>query len=150
MLDLLSRSSRFAPSAGVFLCNNLDGADTNSCRNARQTALRMNDRQTRFLEILKENNGRWCSIARSYAGNEADDLLQEIQLQIWKSLENFRGEASVSTWTWYSWFCLLLRRCITFDHEARRQSFIGCHFAWSYSKPSRDYRENKSQFDRHS
>ena len=60
----------------------------------------MDDRQSRFLDLMREHHGRWRAVARSYAGNGADDLLQEILLQIWKSLESYRGDAAVSTWTY--------------------------------------------------
>ena len=34
----------------------------------------------------------------TYAGQESDDLLQEILLQIWRSLPGFEDRASVGTW----------------------------------------------------
>lgn len=41
-------------------------------------------------------------IARAYAGRhgEADDLYQEILLQVWRGLPSFRGEAAQSTWVY--------------------------------------------------
>ncbi|HEY2841104.1 MAG TPA: RNA polymerase sigma factor [Pirellulales bacterium] len=56
------------------------------------------DREAQFLELLKEGQGRWRAIARSYAGNDFEDLLQEILLQIWRSLATFRGESAGRTW----------------------------------------------------
>lgn len=92
----------------------------------------MNDRQSRFLDISKENHGRWCSIARSYAASEADDLLQEIQLQVWKSLENFREEASVNTWT----YRIALNTAMNWNRSERNRNkylptegLLGCEVA---------------------
>lgn len=56
------------------------------------------DRQSRFDEVLAENRGRLGRIALTYAGQESDDLLQEILLQIWRSLPGFEGRSSIHTW----------------------------------------------------
>jgi RNA polymerase sigma-70 factor (ECF subfamily) len=58
----------------------------------------MHDRQALFLDLLKDNHGRWRAIARSYAGHDVEDLLQEILMQIWRSLGTFRGDSASSTW----------------------------------------------------
>jgi RNA polymerase sigma-70 factor (ECF subfamily) len=40
-------------------------------------------------------------IARSYAAPDArDDLLQEISMQVWKSLGQFAGRAQIDTWAY--------------------------------------------------
>jgi DNA-directed RNA polymerase specialized sigma24 family protein len=36
------------------------------------------DQQSRFLELLMANHGRWRGIARAYARQDAEDLFQEI------------------------------------------------------------------------
>jgi RNA polymerase sigma-70 factor (ECF subfamily) len=56
------------------------------------------DPQAVFLELLKENHGRWRAIARSYAGQDAEDLFQQILLQIWRSLRTFEGKCTGGTW----------------------------------------------------
>jgi RNA polymerase sigma-70 factor (ECF subfamily) len=58
------------------------------------------DQQARFLDLLNANYGRWLGIARAYAGPDADDLFQEILLQVWRSLAMFRDESAMSTWTY--------------------------------------------------
>jgi RNA polymerase sigma-70 factor, ECF subfamily len=58
----------------------------------------MHDQQSLFLDLLTENHGRWRAIAQSYAGNDMEDLLQDILLQIWRSLGTFRGDSASSTW----------------------------------------------------
>lgn len=42
--------------------------------------------------------GRLGRVAQTYAGREADDLLQEILLQMWRSLSGFEERASLGTW----------------------------------------------------
>lgn len=39
-------------------------------------------------------------IARVYAGNEAEDLVQEILMQIWQSLPSYDQKAKQSTWAY--------------------------------------------------
>ena len=59
------------------------------------------DRQARFRELLERNHARWVGIARAYARPEdREDLLQEIALQVWRSLESFEEASSLATWAY--------------------------------------------------
>lgn len=59
------------------------------------------DRQARFRELLQRSHVRWAGIARAYAfGTDRDDLLQEIALQVWKSLDGFKEDSSLDTWAY--------------------------------------------------
>ena len=58
------------------------------------------DQQALFLELLKANHGRWRGIARVYGRQDAEDLFQEILLQVWRSLARFRDESAMSTWSY--------------------------------------------------
>ncbi len=53
-----------------------------------------------FKQIIQENNERIERICRYYSNSPQDqeDLHQEILMQIWNSLDNFRGDAQISTW----------------------------------------------------
>ncbi len=55
-----------------------------------------------FRLIVKENKQRISSICRYYSSNEDDhkDIYQEVLINIWKSLENFRGDAQWGTWVY--------------------------------------------------
>lgn len=54
-----------------------------------------------FHELFERNQGRWSGIARCYASPaERDDLLQEILLQIWRSLPRFKQQSQVDTWAY--------------------------------------------------
>jgi len=53
-----------------------------------------------FDDYLAQQRGRLVAIARVYAGNDSEDLLQEILLQIWKSLDQFRELARLETWAY--------------------------------------------------
>ena len=54
--------------------------------------------QRQFDAILSRNRGRFAAIAHAYAGQESDDLLQDILLQIWRGLRRFEGKSNVDTW----------------------------------------------------
>jgi len=58
-------------------------------------------REERFAAMLAANQRRLSAIARSYArGDEHRDLLQEILLQLWRSLDGFEGRSSLDTWAY--------------------------------------------------
>lgn len=60
----------------------------------------MDNKEEKFTKIIAENKERLRRICRYYAPSEEDqkDMYQEILINIWKSLESFRGEASIGTW----------------------------------------------------
>lgn len=60
----------------------------------------MQRREERFNLLVKENHHKILKICKYYAPVDEDqkDIYQEILVNIWKSLENFRGEALESTW----------------------------------------------------
>ena len=55
-----------------------------------------------FYEWLKKYKGLLFKIIRAYAFNlhDQEDLFQEITIQIWNSIPNFRGDSSASTWVY--------------------------------------------------
>jgi RNA polymerase sigma-70 factor, ECF subfamily len=61
----------------------------------------MNDtKEIRFKQIIDENKRRIEGICKYYSPNSEDrkDLYQEILINIWKSLDKFRGDSAISTW----------------------------------------------------
>jgi RNA polymerase sigma-70 factor (ECF subfamily) len=57
--------------------------------------------QARFRELLDRSHARWAGIARAYAETpDRDDLVQEIALQVWQSLDRFTGQSSLDTWAY--------------------------------------------------
>jgi RNA polymerase sigma-70 factor (ECF subfamily) len=58
------------------------------------------DHKRRFRQWLGEHTGLMLKVVRSFAEGPADqdDLFQEILLQVWLSLPNFREDSKPTTW----------------------------------------------------
>ena len=56
--------------------------------------------ETLFKEWLVQHRGTVLKVARAYTitAEERQDLAQEILLQVWRSLPQFRGKARATTW----------------------------------------------------
>jgi RNA polymerase sigma-70 factor (ECF subfamily) len=75
-------------------------------------------REETFARLLAANRRRLQAIARSYARGEAgQDLLQEILLQIWRSLDGFVGRSSLDTWA----YRVALNTAIVWRRKARTE-----------------------------
>lgn len=59
-------------------------------------------REERFKRTVDENKEKIMRICRYYAPSAEDqkDIYQEILINIWKSLDSFRGDSKVSTWVY--------------------------------------------------
>lgn len=58
------------------------------------------DQRDVFKQWLDSHSPLLFKIARAYAltADDRDDLFQEISLQVWRSIPNFRHESAVTTW----------------------------------------------------
>jgi RNA polymerase sigma-70 factor, ECF subfamily len=58
-------------------------------------------RETQFQAIVDKARQRFARIARAYApAADAQDLYQEILLQIWRSLDRFERRSQLDTWAY--------------------------------------------------
>ncbi|WP_297090842.1 RNA polymerase sigma factor [uncultured Draconibacterium sp.] len=57
-------------------------------------------KEEQFNRLVEENDNRIRRICSYYNSNTTDqkDMYQEILVNIWKSLDNFRGDSSINTW----------------------------------------------------
>lgn len=67
--------------------------------NGDKSMLESEQRQI-FDDWLDTHKGLFFKVVRAYAftPEDQDDLFQEIAIQVWDSVPNFRGESSVPTW----------------------------------------------------
>jgi RNA polymerase sigma-70 factor, ECF subfamily len=55
-------------------------------------------RQPEYERLIARNQGRLLAVARAYGDTERDDLMQEILMQVWRSMDRFENRASQDTW----------------------------------------------------
>ena len=62
----------------------------------------MDQKRAQFHTFLNDHIGIIRKLCRGYANSEEDfeDYVQEVCYQLWKSLDNFRGEAKAGTWVY--------------------------------------------------
>jgi RNA polymerase sigma-70 factor (ECF subfamily) len=58
------------------------------------------EQQKIFDEWMGKHKGLLFKFVRAYAFNleDQDDLFQEIAIQVWRSIPNFKGDSAVTTW----------------------------------------------------
>jgi len=62
--------------------------------------IRMNKKEEQFRKIIIDNENKIQGICKYYSINDSDqqDMYQEVLINIWKSIDSFRGDAQLSTW----------------------------------------------------
>jgi len=77
------------------------------------------ERERIFGEWLASHKGILFKVVHAYAFEHADqqDLFQEVVLQVWHSVDAFRGESSVPTWL----YRVALNTAITWTRKEARQ-----------------------------
>lgn len=57
-------------------------------------------KEQQFKQVVEQNRDRIKRICRYYAPTAEDqkDMVQEVLINIWKSLDSFRGDSAISTW----------------------------------------------------
>ncbi len=81
----------------------------------------MNDskREELFTQWMAEHRAIVVKVARSFASTNADtdDLIQEILIRLWASIDQFRGESKPSTWI----YRVALNRALTWKRDTGRR-----------------------------
>jgi RNA polymerase sigma factor (sigma-70 family) len=81
------------------------------------------DRESRYREIIEANKDRMFRICCGYVQgrDERQDVYQEILINIWRSLEGFRGQSEMSTWV----YRISVNTCLShLRTEKRRRAHI--------------------------
>jgi RNA polymerase sigma-70 factor (ECF subfamily) len=78
-----------------------------------------NKKEEQFKQIIDENSDRIMHTCRYYNPNTEDqkDMYQEILVNVWKSLDSFRGESKISTWV----YRIAINTSLNFTGKAFRQ-----------------------------
>ena len=70
-----------------------------------------------FERIIEAHKASIYSVCYMYAANkiEADDIFQEILINLWKGLKSFRGESELKSWV----YRISLNTCISYQRKKR-------------------------------
>ncbi|RMG26320.1 MAG: RNA polymerase sigma factor [Methanobacteriota archaeon] len=82
----------------------------------------MMDQKERFHTILKDYGDKIFRVCRSYLyeAHLIDDLYQEVLVNIWRSLKNFRGESNPGTYV----YRVTVNTIITFNRKEKHRKSL--------------------------
>jgi RNA polymerase sigma-70 factor (ECF subfamily) len=69
-----------------------------------------------FEDLVRTHGSKVRSLVYRLVGGEAEDLVQDVFVQVYRSLPGFRGEAQVSTWL----YRIATNRCLDYLRRHRR------------------------------
>lgn len=102
------------------------------------------ERQNFFSETIEQHKGILFKVARAYCPNEEDrqDLIQEMMIQIWKSIHKYNDQYKISTWL----YRISLNVAISYYRQNRNRPG-----QYPVMKEQRDEseREDKLEHERH-
>lgn len=106
-------------------------------------AMTESKQQRIFENWLREHKALLFKVVQAYAFNEAerDDLFQEIAIQVWRSVPNFRKESAITTWI----YRIALNTAIKWNrdeqkHRQNRQPLENVEHLLQKKKPQQDDR----------
>jgi len=75
-----------------------------------------------FSRIVREHKSTIYTVCYMFSKDEdeVNDLFQEVLINLWKGLQNFRGESDVRTWL----YRISLNTCISCDQKKRKRKTI--------------------------
>lgn len=75
-----------------------------------------------FERIVRQNKSTIYTVCYMFAdnANDADDLFQEVLLNIWNGLGKFRQSSDIFTWIWR----VSLNTCISSDRKRKRRHTV--------------------------
>lgn len=75
-----------------------------------------------FSRIVREHKSTIYTVCYMFSKDEDEmnDLFQEVLINLWKGLQNFRGESDVRTWI----YRISLNTCISCDRKKRKRKTI--------------------------
>lgn len=79
----------------------------------------MNIKEQEFARLVREHKGTIYTVCYMFSKDpeEVNDLFQEVLINLWKGLENFRGDSKLDTWIWK----ISLNTCISADRKKKRE-----------------------------
>lgn len=75
-----------------------------------------------FTEIVRQNKSTIYTVCYMYAkdSDEADDLFQDIVINMWTGIKSFAGQSDIRTWIWR----VSLNTCISSERKHKHHSSV--------------------------
>lgn len=82
----------------------------------------MEPNEQQFTALVKRHKDTIYSVCLMFADNQddANDLMQEVLVKLWKGFESFRGESSERSWIWR----ISMNTCITQDEKRKHKQEV--------------------------
>lgn len=82
----------------------------------------MKENEKDFVDLVRQYKSSIYSVCYMFAkdADEADDLFQEVLVNLWKGMAMFRHESKMSTWIWRVSF----NTCISADRKRKRNKEV--------------------------
>lgn len=83
---------------------------------------KMKENEKDFADLVRQYKSSIYSVCYMFAkdADEADDLFQEVLINLWKGMAMFRHESRISTWIWRVSF----NTCISADRKRKRNKEV--------------------------
>lgn len=94
-----------------------------------------------FNELLENHKGILIKVARTYckSNEERQDLIQEISIQIWLSLNKYNQEFKMSTWL----YRIAINTAISFYRKDRKKHHTSIKLDYEVQQPDETYDNEK-------
>lgn len=82
----------------------------------------MESNKQQFTALVKRHKETIYSVCLMFADNQddANDLMQEVLIKLWKGFDSFRGECSEKSWIWR----ISMNTCITQDQKLKHKQDV--------------------------
>lgn len=114
-------------------------------REEKQETMETNEKE--FAEIVKQHRSAIYTVCYMFAkdADEADDLFQEVLINLWKGMGAFKEQSKISTWIWRVSF----NTCISADRKKRKRKTVRLSMDINlYEDRDEDSRQIKMLYDR--
>ena len=107
----------------------------------------METNEREFAEIVKQHRSAIYTVCYMFAkdADEADDLFQEVLINLWKGMRAFKEQSKISTWIWRVSF----NTCISADRKKKKRKTVRLSMDINlYEDRDEDSRQIKMLFER--
>lgn len=107
----------------------------------------METNEREFAEIVKQHRSAIYTVCYMFAkdADEADDLFQEVLINLWKGMGAFKEQSKISTWIWRVSF----NTCISADRKKKKRKTVRLSMDINlYEDRDEDSRQIKMLYER--